>query len=136
VPCNKANSKTPCKRKRSTTQKSQKRLRGRPSPFDVRTVTAMARPTSNLSQTLEGVVAESQSCRVLLGCLVYCSMAHRVSFIASRGLGAVGVSFGSSHWIVWCTPDNSCTIVAKSPIGRFPSRVGTRLSGGGHRTVW
>jgi hypothetical protein len=32
------------------------------------------------------------------------------------------------HWPVQCTPDNSCATVTKSLIGRFPSRVSTRLS--------
>jgi hypothetical protein len=37
------------------------------------------------------------------------------------------------HWTVRCTPDNSYATATKSLIVSFPSRVGTRLSGGGTR---
>jgi hypothetical protein len=52
------------------------------------------------------MVAESWSCSVLLECLVYYYMAPRDPFIAQRGLGAVGASFGSSQPSLFvCAPD-------------------------------
>jgi hypothetical protein len=59
-------------------------------------------------------------------------MAPRGTFIASRDLGAIGVSFGSSQpsmsvddWTL------HTTIVKELLICHFPSQTGTGLSGGG-----
>jgi hypothetical protein len=104
----------------------------------------------SLTQLIKCVEAESESLRILSGCLVFCSMRLGVPFIASRQLGAVGDQLGRQilSSVEWCTgqsgapPDNYCSspvrdlcpFLAKPTVGSSDLLAHRTLSGA-HRTV-
>jgi hypothetical protein len=97
------------------------------------------------------VEAESVSLRMLIECLVFCSMRLGVPFIAPRQLGVFGDHLGRQFLpsVEWCTgqsyapPDIYCSslvcdlfpFLAKLTVGSLDLLAHRTLSGA-HQTVW
>jgi hypothetical protein len=81
----------------------------------------------SLTQLIKCVEAESESLRILSGCLVFCSMRLGVPFIASRQLGAVGDQLGRQilSSVEWWPPQSRAP---DSPVHHRTTTVAVRCA--------